>query len=301
MPGHPERPLYGRTRELAELLAALTEGGPRTVEVTGFAGVGKTALARAVALRAGRDTGWPVHWATGPPPAATAGGPAPAGRREPPLVVLDDPADRDPAVEAVAERWPRARILVTGRAPGGPADHRLALAPLGPEGPGCTDPAYELMLAAVCRIDPSVPATAADAPRIAEIARLLDDLPRSLEAAAHWFPLAPPAELLAAARAQPLLLTEPPWRQGGRPGCVAAAAHAIASLSAPQLRLLSWAARRPLPWKAADAQLSRWEAGQAVRELLARGLVCCAGPDHLRLLTAASAAVSDAGPEFRLP
>ncbi|CAL9608960.1 hypothetical protein [Streptomyces sp. enrichment culture] len=332
MSGQPDLSLYGRAREAAELYAALTDGGPRTVELTGFAGVGKTALAREVALWTGRETGWPVHRIAARPAPGLPHLAAHAPENRPFLLVLDSPADAAgeageaalgvpegagegpgapgaavpsvveagaagaQVVEAVGERWPKARILLVGRAPAPVrVDHRLALAPLLPLaacGADAPDPAYELLTAAVGRLGPSVHPRSADGPRIAELARLLDGLPRSLEAAAHWFPLAPPGELLEAARAHPLLLTEPPWRQGGVPGCVRAAVRAVAELPDAPARLLSWAAGRERPWTPAEAPLSRWEAGRAVRDLLARGLVHRCGPDGLRLLTAVTAAVS---------
>ncbi|MFB9905761.1 BTAD domain-containing putative transcriptional regulator [Allokutzneria oryzae] len=60
-----EHPFVGRTEELAELEEAAATGRPRLALVSGAAGAGKTALARALTRRL-ESTGWITAWGTSP-------------------------------------------------------------------------------------------------------------------------------------------------------------------------------------------------------------------------------------------
>jgi DNA-binding SARP family transcriptional activator len=100
-----EQPFVGRTREMTELqqtaTAAVSAGGPRLALISGAAGAGKTALARALTTRLTGE-GWTVAWGAGPAPEPTGGDPVAArfrrqqairerlAARAPAVLILDD-------------------------------------------------------------------------------------------------------------------------------------------------------------------------------------------------------------------
>ncbi|MEU9862165.1 hypothetical protein AB0D99_14960 [Streptomyces sp. NPDC047971] len=297
--------LYGRARETAEVCAAVLSG-PGSTEITGFAGMGKTALAREAAGLLREEHGLPVLWA---PAAASADDLCgEAGDRAALIVLdgLDEHGGRAPSVAGLADRCPRAHVLITSRAPlTPPAANRVRLGPLAPA--AGADAGYDLLLAAVRRADPSFRPAPADATAIAAVCRLLDGIPRSLEAAAHWFALATPGELLALAREERLLLTAPPWESGRPRWLPRAAARALTSLPLPHARLLAAMARLDRPWTAAEAAAAtagdRFATTRALRGLTARGLVLPAtgtfrGPTRFAILESVRAAWQESG--FRI-
>jgi DNA-binding SARP family transcriptional activator len=130
-------PFVGRTAELAELAtvaaAAAATGGPRLALVSGAAGAGKTALARALTEDLAA-AGWTTAWGTSPEqPGAPAGWPWAQLRASLPAPGPDpagpDPAGPDPAVagapgdDPAAARFRRHRAnsaylaAIAGRAP----------------------------------------------------------------------------------------------------------------------------------------------------------------------------------------
>lgn len=190
--GGPRQPvspdLVGRATEVARLAdlvrADLVPGPARTcppLSLVGVAGVGKTALARAVLHRVADEFpggvaqvtvevgGTAAEIVAGVPPAA---GTASTVRADGPVLLLVDAADRAPAEVRVAlSRIPSAvRVIVTGRGPLGlPAERVWPVAPLAvpPAGAANLDevmrfPAAELFLACLARVR-AVPGVASKA------------------------------------------------------------------------------------------------------------------------------------------
>jgi predicted ATPase/class 3 adenylate cyclase/DNA-binding CsgD family transcriptional regulator len=208
-------PLVGRHRELGEL-AALLEESP-LVTLTGSGGVGKTRLAREVAVAAiERISGgsWWVDLAPvtdpGRVPATVAAAvriPEEPGRpaidsllaaleRRGALVVLDNCEHLVDAVAelaaAVIERCPDVRLLATSREPLGVAGEvtwrtpSLSVPPASAttaDTVGAFD-AVELFCRRAGAARPGFGLTDVDAPVVAEICRRLDGLPLAIELAA---------------------------------------------------------------------------------------------------------------------
>lgn len=205
--------LWGREADLAALRAALRS--QRLVTLTGPAGVGKTALALAVAFDDAPRQGARVLRldglvdASGLLPmlaealqlgAAAAQGPATMGRALQPLalrVVLDNAEHLVVALAPLLAMWldaaPAVQWLVTSQLPLRlPAEQLLALAPLALPAEGddvLATAAGRLFVERVRRLDARFEPMPADRDAIAAICRELDGLPLALEFAAARVPL----------------------------------------------------------------------------------------------------------------
>ena len=194
--------LWGREAEVAQL-AEVVGGSGRPLALVGPAGVGKTALAGAVARRvAGRFPGG-VSWLAVDPHGTAAGirelagagrevgaGPAP----EPVLLVLDGVEQAPAEVRAALARLPApvVGVLTTGRAPLGVPGERVWPVPplaLPPAGAGSDlaevagYPAVALFLDRLGRVRPR-PLAGDEVPALVGLVRRLGGLPLALELAA---------------------------------------------------------------------------------------------------------------------
>ncbi|QGN46106.1 helix-turn-helix domain-containing protein [Micromonospora sp. WMMC415] len=206
----PAAELIGRERDVAELVKMLTdEPAPRLVSLVGLAGVGKTALALAVAHAvAGRHPGGVAGVLIGEGSDAADVLAASiavfevarlpdlavrlAGR---PALLLMDAVERapDPVAETVrrlAVAVPSLRVLVTGRHPVGLRGERVRpVAPLDVPPPGRDHagpdaltgyPAVALFAARLAQVRPDPP-TPAELPAMARLVRRLGGLPLAIE------------------------------------------------------------------------------------------------------------------------
>ncbi|MFI0791974.1 ATP-binding protein [Micromonospora rubida] len=206
----PPVELIGRERDVAELVELLTAGhGPPVVSLVGLAGVGKTALALAVAHTvAGRAPGGAAGVLVGEGSdaadvlsavAAVFGGARPrdlavrlAGRQ---ALLLIDAVERAPdavaeALHRLARAVPTLRILVTGRHPVGVPGERVWPVPpldvpppeLDPAEPDVLAgyPAVALFTARLARVRREPP-DPAELPALAALARRLGGLPLAIE------------------------------------------------------------------------------------------------------------------------
>ncbi|WP_320068384.1 ATP-binding protein [Micromonospora sp. RTGN7] len=206
----PPVELIGRERDVVELVDLLTaDHGPPVVSLVGLAGVGKTALALAVAHAvAGRAPGAVAGVLAGEGSdaadvlsavAAVFGDARPpdlavrlAGR---PALLLIDAVERapDPVAEALhrlGRAVPTLRVLVTGRHPVGVTGERVWPVPpldvpppeLDPAEPDALAgyPAVALFTARLARVRREPPAPA-ELPALAALARRLGGLPLAIE------------------------------------------------------------------------------------------------------------------------
>ncbi|AUG77456.1 hypothetical protein CFP65_2631 [Kitasatospora sp. MMS16-BH015] len=296
----PAKPLLGRERE-TEVLHRLLAGEHRGITaITGFAGVGKTHLAAAVATRL-RARGVPTLWA-GPAAAGAARPGQPAGRvtellasgeegfgelarlvGERAALLVVDGNDRGPIpreqLRSLARLCPNLRILETSRAPQGAVEEfHLPLQPLGAAAEGGeglpTREAEALLVQLIADRQPGFAPGPAVMPLLSEVCRRLDGVPRALEAAASWSMIASLDELLTMAREEPLLLATHP----GSPAGLGLAVHEAVAVQPPSHReLLARLASRPGPWTveavAATLGRTRTETAAAVYRLVQCGLI----------------------------
>lgn len=206
----PAVELIGRERDVVELVGMLTsDPAVRLVSLVGLAGVGKTALALAVAhAAAGRLPGGVAGVLVGEGSdvaevlavsAAVFGAarlPELATRLDgQPALLIVDAVERAPgtAVETVhrlASAVPSLRVLVTGRHPVGLRGERVRpVAPLDAPPPDRDDadsaslaryPAVALFTARLALVRPNPP-TAAELPALARLVRRLGGLPLAIE------------------------------------------------------------------------------------------------------------------------
>jgi transcriptional regulator with XRE-family HTH domain len=208
--------MLGRDTERAELRALLASGTQRLVTLTGLAGVGKTRLAVDVAATLRDTAGLTAVWCTDP--GAIAG-----VDERPAVLVLDGIEAGTPLDEVVAllHRRGRLRVLCTARSPLAVPGERVV--PLGPlPVPATTEaepdtlahvPAVGLLLHHVAQVRPGFRLTATNAAAVAGIASWLAGVPALLEAAAGWFLVYEPDELLSYLRCDPEgFMTGSQWR-----------------------------------------------------------------------------------------
>ncbi|MET7668686.1 ATP-binding protein [Micromonospora luteifusca] len=206
----PPVTLVGRDRDLAELAGMLTaERGPRLVSLVGLAGVGKTALAHAVAhtvafahpagvagVLVGEGSDGPDVLAASMSVLGAARLPDLAARLagRPALLVIDA-VDRAPVPAAAALHrltgaLPSLRVLVTGRHPVGITGERvwpvtpLDVPPPGAEGSGAATleswPAVALFTSRLAQVRREPP-TPEELPALAALVRRLGGLPLAIE------------------------------------------------------------------------------------------------------------------------
>ncbi|MDH6145956.1 transcriptional regulator with XRE-family HTH domain [Kitasatospora sp. GP30] len=279
------RPLHGRHGELQALLRHVVDGHQRITAITGFAGVGKTRLALALAaeLQSVRDvpTLWvPLRRDTGGQ-GAEARSPAdgPYGSLSGWAAGLVDGGDgtvnrlarligdrlallvldgNDAGQVARSTMWhllaecPNLRILETARSPqGAPEDHYLPLGPLATPPPGANPagtasaPAMTLLLDLLAELQPGFRADEAELPILAELCRRLDGLPRALEAAAAWLTIVSADRLVVMARDEPQLIADRPGESGD---ALATIRESVTGQPADSLDLLLHLADYAEPW-----------------------------------------------------
>ncbi|MEU9919219.1 helix-turn-helix domain-containing protein [Streptomyces sp. NPDC051001] len=288
-----------RERETEAVVALVGRGTQRVIRVTGFAGVGKTRLARAVSEEVLRKLRMPSLWV---PLNGTASrdasllpwaeGLAAGGRRAADelasllgqrsvLLVLDGNDTGqvpDEAIDVLTGRCPNVNVLVTSRCPGEQSeDYHLPLRPLTvTSSPGEPSPAVNLLVRSILRIDPTFRVTEPVLADLASLAGRLDGLPRALESAASWFLLSTAHELARTADLEPLSLTVPPTHSTGdwvRDACT----MAVSSLSPESRLLLDLVTADPqagsLEELALRSGMGRLEAARAMHSLVLRGLI----------------------------
>ncbi|WFE58852.1 helix-turn-helix domain-containing protein [Micromonospora sp. WMMD712] len=206
----PPVALIGRERDVAELVELLTtDHGPPVVSLVGLAGVGKTALAlavaHAVAGRAPREVaGVLVGEGSDPADVLSAAAAAFGAARASdlavqlaarPALLLIDAVERAPdpvagALHRLAGAVPTLRVLVTGRHPVGVPGERVWPVPpldvpppeLDPAGPDVLAgyPAVALFTARLARVRREPP-DPDELPALAALARRLGGLPLAIE------------------------------------------------------------------------------------------------------------------------
>ncbi|MFC4149199.1 ATP-binding protein [Micromonospora mangrovi] len=305
----PPVPLIGRDRDVAEL-AGLLAADPPVVSLVGLAGVGKTALALAVAHAVAADhpagvAGVLVGEGSDPADvlaacAAVFGVTRPhelpdrfAGR---PALLVVDAVERapDPVAEALhrlVAAAPTLRVLVTGRHPVGlPGERVWPVAPLDvpPAGTELSDPAAlarwpAAMLFAArlgqARRDPPTPA---ELPAVVALVRRLGGLPLAIELMAARGRILDVTELLDRYGDRVLDLATAP---GGRPTWHASdraeGAVTLREAVAVSYRLLAADERAAL--RRLSAFRNRWSV-ELAEDLLADGAEGASAVDPVRLL-----------------
>ncbi|WP_446217636.1 ATP-binding protein [Micromonospora sp. IBHARD004] len=286
-------PLIGRDRDVAEIGALLSTDHP-VVSLVGLAGVGKTALALAVAHAVAADHPAGVAGVlvgegsdTADVLAASAGvfgvnrlADLAARLGGQPALLLLDAAERapDPVAEALRRlvaAAPTLRVLVTGRHPVGlPGELVRPVAPLDvppagtvPAAPAELDrwPAAALFIARLAQVRREPP-TPAELPALAALVRRLGGLPLAIELMAARGRILDVTELLDRYGDRVLDLATPP---GGRPGWDPVdRAVTLREAVATSYRLLAPAERAAL--RRLSAFRNRWSV-ELAEELLADG------------------------------
>lgn len=296
--------LIGRDVECAQLDELLRSGAQRLVTLTGLAGIGKSRLALEVAS-ALRRQGTPVRWQGDGDPASVADD-EPHPGHAPAVLVLDGVSHRSGLPEGTARllgRYPGLRVLCTARAPlGVPGECAVPLEPLAlPEGPPSpaallASPAGALLLHHIRHVRPGFEVSTANAGALTAIVRRLDGVPPALDAAASWFLVYQPADLLAYLTGDPLeFATErlASWLDAVRDtlsGLDAAESALLAQLARPA----GAGADRSL---AEIVELSGHPAGDCVRlvhRLVSLGLLAGSRAGRFRVLELVRAARRDA-------
>ncbi|MGQ0837415.1 helix-turn-helix domain-containing protein [Actinokineospora sp.] len=226
--------LIGRDGDVAKLVEVLADRAPRLVTLTGIAGIGKTRLAQAAA-RAAQAHGVPTWWVPlaaisradlvvsavadavdAPEPSVTAIG----GRLPDRAVLVVDNVEHLPGVGTVVadllRELPGVTVLATGRAPLRVAGEqewpvsRLAVPDTGEITPATArrTPASALLIERIRSTTPEFELTADTTPLVAEVSRLLDGLPLSIELAAAQWRVRGGTDLLRSIRRDPLGLRD---------------------------------------------------------------------------------------------
>ncbi|MFE7527943.1 helix-turn-helix domain-containing protein [Kitasatospora sp. NPDC057542] len=323
------RPLVGRTRELDVLMRQLLNDQQRITVMSGFAGVGKTHLAVAVARSIQALTATPILWVQlqkkvdrGPLQAAIAellvGEGAGVYRlarqigERATLLVLDGNDSgqvRRETVWTLIRECPNLSVLETSRVPHDVSDHhRFPVAPLASWRAGTehaestTAPALEFLLRRLADLRPNFQVDESDLTKLAEVCRRLDGLPGALESAASWATVISIDELLTMAREEPEALASHP---ATRIDPVAAAQAVLGRQTPVAQDLALQLADRPNGWTIEEvvrlSGLPRVQAALAIQSLLHAGLIVelpsrTGGPVRFTLLNLVRVALRDRTP-----
>ncbi|MEU7787964.1 helix-turn-helix domain-containing protein [Amycolatopsis sp. NPDC049159] len=299
-PPAPLDALLGRDEEVAAVHELLAAGSHRLVTITGLGGVGKSRLAQEVAVGAHESGGVLVLWSsatshqdllrtTGLGELAVLVGDRPA------LLVLDGhPADRVRLDDlAVLLRECRGlRVLATAPAPFGlPGERVFPLSPLAVPDAGVDDPgalaavpSVRLLVREVRQVRPGFTVDRTTAADVAALCRRLDGIPAALEAAACWFLVYEPADVLEHVRTDPFALTA-----DHRPGLRDTLDSAVRGLDDAEVSLLARLTGLDAGWSIGDVAVLTGIPAAAgarfVRRLVLHGLVRPAGQDRTRFRT----------------
>ncbi|GAA2310375.1 helix-turn-helix domain-containing protein [Streptomyces caniferus] len=196
-----------------------------------------------------------------------------------------------PTLWALLRECPKVRILETARTPqGGPEDYRLALRPLSVAAAAAgreetaASPAVALLVELITDLQPEFRLDEATLAVCAEVSRRLDGLPRALEAAASWFTLISPEEIVGMAREEPHLLATHP---GDRTDVASTVRDAVAAQPGPYrdllVRLSDWPGAWTVEKVVASIGIPRAQVARAIHAFLQCGLIMkvASGGDNL--------------------
>ncbi|WP_165960703.1 helix-turn-helix domain-containing protein [Actinocrispum wychmicini] len=276
------QPLRGREQEVAAVLKHVLGEHEQLIAVTGFAGVGKTRVAMAVAQALEACETPSVLWVAvrqDSDNSVVDGLASSIGDRSV-LVVLDG-NDTDQVsvatMRSLVRECPNLRILETTRTPRvESSDYHLALRPLPVTEPFCAGdaPAVALLLDLVADLQLGFVADPPTLGAFAEICRQLDGLPRALEAAAAWFTILSTDELVRMARTDPQLLATPP---GSDVDADTSVPQAVVAQPPAARDLLTGLSHWRDPWTVRDVVLRTgmsWaDVARSVHSLLGHGLI----------------------------
>jgi transcriptional regulator with XRE-family HTH domain len=303
-PPAPLDALLGRDEEVTAVHELLAAGSHRLVTVTGLAGVGKSRLAQEVAAGAHESRGVLVLWSSAADPASTLlrpGLPADPGDLavlvgdRPALLVLDGhEPDRIRLGHLVTllRECRGLRVLATAAAPFGlPGERVFPLTPLAVPEPGADDPAtlaavpsVRLLLREVRQVRPGFTLDRSTAADVAALCRRLDGIPAALEAAACWFLVYAPADVLEHVRTDPFALTA-----DHLPGLRDTLDEAVRGLDPAEVSLLARLTGLDAGWSVGDVAgltgIPAAAGARFVRRLVLHGLVRPTGPDRTRFRT----------------
>jgi transcriptional regulator with XRE-family HTH domain len=270
--------LLGRDAELALLQDLLEPGDRQLISIVGLPGVGKSRLADEVAQRC-VELGWTV---TRDPRQLLTGQPRPQ------LLVVDSDLVGADLIAELTTADPALRILRCAAAPlGRTGEQVLPLAGLTHREPTANlaeQPAIALFCTHARRARPGLVLGEQELAQVAEVCRLLDGVPAAIGNAADWALVLSWAQLLQAARHDPLGIGSSPSEPDGS-GWQASLVAAVAGLSAAETALLRvLATRKAWTLEALCHRLERLpvELAKCLHQLSSRGLIssrpAAAGP-----------------------
>jgi transcriptional regulator with XRE-family HTH domain len=284
-PSSPDA-IIGRQDEISAICELMLSSSHRLVTITGFAGVGKTALAIDCAGAIARMTDTPVRWIDVHRPSGHMNGRAATWLDVATVVgddrmilVLDDLARGPIATEvaALVRRHPGLRVLATARAPLAiSGEWVVPLTPLAlPARDADGDPPADAVVALkrfVQRVQPGFRLTEHNSADVYEICHRLDGLPGLLERLAMAFLLFTPDVLLRGLRSDPAGFVGDLV-----PDIDAIARSAVAGLAPDTRRVFAQVSAADGDWsitEVADAAgIAHMTFAREVRRLLESGLV----------------------------